>query len=338
MIVQPQNISNSGAGTGWSNYVLGKNKDRDEARLIVGDTNLGDTICNNRDYVRFVISFSKEDDVSPEQGRLIAKEWFDEFMTGFDKDEYHLDLVEHQDTDILHYHARIPKVNILTNTVLTPYYHKADLNYIKAVNEYIAEKHNLTLGTDKKVITQDPTKAEGRIKKWREEHGQKPFDFSKKKERDTARVSLNNFVKDLVTSEVVNDLEGIKSALNGNGYPVVNQGFEQDTKQHYLTIQDQNGKKMKLKGEIFNPEFHQNNLEEKISAICDKGAVKLERRSKEVIEKNLAKYREKREKWIEKQYGSARAKARKEIEEREAKILSVSKTRHKGSSLYNIVK
>ena len=59
------NIENVGNGiSGWSAYVLGKNNERKNAKLIFGDTQLGDQICNMIDYksgnyARLVISFCR---------------------------------------------------------------------------------------------------------------------------------------------------------------------------------------------------------------------------------------------------------------------------------------
>ncbi|MDQ7083461.1 MAG: relaxase/mobilization nuclease domain-containing protein [Sulfurovum sp.] len=177
-------IVDIGSGSsGWGEYVLGKDNERNHATLIMGDTELGDKICDSVDYaggnyVRMVVSFAKEDNVGQEQGRALSKEFVKKLMYGYREDEYHADIVEHTDTDHLHYHIRIPKVNLLTQTQLKVYWHRSDLNRKIAIIDQMALEHRLTVGNDFKKLNPNPTNEVNQIESWRKEHGQAIIDMS----------------------------------------------------------------------------------------------------------------------------------------------------------------
>lgn len=323
MIVSIENAEHDNRGSGWSEYSLGKNNERQQARLILGDTEFGDSICESLNYrsgsyVRFVISFSSNDNVTPVQGRKIVKEWFKEYMHGFEENEYHLDIVEHQDTKYLHYHARIPKINLVTKTQLKPYYHKSDLDYKIAVNEYIANKYDLTLGIDKKRLIMTQQERDKRIKKWREKNGQKSFNLSNKKNRAIAEEGISDLISELNIQGLVNNLDDVKAELEALDFEIVNEGYDKGRGFHYITIQ-QGDSKLRLKGEIYAKEFYRYSRENRSKAISDNRSI--ESRNKDArgnrtnIIETLRKEREKRLTWIDKQYGSARQRAFQRLEE-----------------------
>ena len=317
MTVSIQNAESGNSGSGWSWYTLGKDNDREGATLIVGDPQLGDAICESKEYksgnyVRFVISFTDEDNVTPEQARIITKDWFDEYMTGFNADEYHLDIVEHTDTKQLHYHGRIPKVNTLTNTQLKLYWHKSDLDYKIAVNEVIAEKYNLILGTDHQRLVLPPQEKEKRIAKWRKEHGQEPYDLSSKQGKAVAEEGIADLINDLNTQGLVNSLDDVKAELTAMDFTIPNEGYDKGRGFHYLTIA-QGDNKLRLKGDTYGERFYEHSREDRSKAISDNRSVgsgsRSDKRSRTDVTRALQKERSKRLKWIDKQYGGARARA-----------------------------
>lgn len=353
MIVSIRNVS----GKGWSNYVL---KDREKATLILGNVHLGDTIVNSLNYksgnaVNFVISFSKEDNVSIDQGREIAKEFFDEFMQGFSEDEYHLDIVEHRDTNHLHYHARIPKINLVTNTQLKPYWHKSDLGFKTAVIDKIALKHNLNTGDMKRRLTPNKTveKIE-RINNWRDKHKQPKLDFSSKRGRADAEKQINDYISSLIASNLINNLDEVKRELQALGLEVVNAGYDKKNDFNYLTVENESGK-IRIKGDIYNERFFRFTKEDRAKAIRDNESPRGRKQSLEAygeaIEKRYRAELQKRLKFIDRQYGKAREKAysknaKKPREDREqtreigstsnkSEILRMAETSWTWSRVYN---
>lgn len=311
MIVNIRNVS----GKGWSNYVL---KDREKATLILGNVHLGDTIVNSLNYksgnaVNFVVSFSKEDNISIEQGREIVKEFFNEFMQGFNEDEYHLDIVEHRDANHLHYHARIPKINLVTNTQLKPYWHKSDLGFKTAVIDKIALKYNLNTGEIKRRLTPNKTveKIE-RISNWRDKHKQPKLDFSSKRGRADAEKQLNDYISSLIASSLINNLDEVKRELQALGLDVVNAGYDKKNDFYYLTVENESGK-IRIKGDIYNEQFFGLAKEDRAKAIRDNESPRgrkqgLESFRREIEERYRAEL-QKRLKFIDRQYGKARKKA-----------------------------
>ena len=263
-------IKNAGHGQGWGKYAL-QSGNRKNATLIKGNTELGDKICKNLDYkngntINFVISFAEEDNVTKAQGREIAIEFMKEFMTGFDEDEYHLDIVEHDDTDNLHYHVRVPKINLLTGTQLKLYYHKADLNYKKAVIDVIAEKYDLCIGLDNKRTIPNATEKIERIEQWRDTFNQRPFDLSKKKGRADAENEITEHFLNAIELDMIDSLEDIKAELSSLGFNICNEGFGRTEGFHYLTIEDESGK-IRIKGDIYGKEFYEHSREDRKKTI-----------------------------------------------------------------------
>ena len=319
MTVSIQNIS--GMGSSWSDYTLGISNDREKATLIHGDTAIGDALVDSIDYksgnyIRYVVSFAKEDNVTPEEGRAITKEFFDNFMHGFEKEEYHLDIVEHQDTDHLHYHGRMPKINLVTQTQLKAYYHKADLNFLKATITDIAHKHGLIIGNDRKKLVKDPLERKKRIAKWREEHKEKTLDFTNPKGREMAELQLTDHISDAVSSGLLNDLDAVKTELAALGLKVTKEGEDYGKSFHYLTVQ-KGTNKIRLKGDIYDRQFYKldgADRKEKISSnTSTKRRNNSDRTNGKQIAIDLRRERNKRLKFIDRQYSSGRKRAIKKI-------------------------
>jgi len=335
MTVHIENVS--GTGGGWSEYTLGKSNDREHATLICGNTLMGDNLIEDIEYksgnyVRMVVSFAKEDNVSVEQGDSITKEFVENYMYGYSSDEYHVDIVRHEDTDQLHYHVRFPKINLLTNTQLKVYWHKSDLNYVKATITDIAYKYNLIIGLDKRKLTKDPLEKKKRIKKWREqhEHKQKDLDFTTKKSREIAELQLTDHIADAVQSGILTNLDAVKAELLALGLKVTNEGFDMPKSFHYLTVM-KGDNKLRLKGDIYDRRFYKLDRETKTEKISSNTSLTARNRGDRTDGKQIAidlrRERNKRLKFIDRQYQSGRKRAiRKILEDSQGITLEQSKT------------
>jgi len=310
-------IKNVGSGEGWGRYVLGKSDNRPGATVILGDAELGDAICKTIDYksgnsVNFVISFADEDGVTQEQGRTIVKEFMQSFMDGFNDDEYHLDLVEHTDTDNLHYHARVPKVNLLTNTQLKLYWHKTDLEYKKAVIDDICHRHSLVTGAEMKNTLPNPMHKLNQINRWREEHSQEPLDLGSPKVKRATEKRVSEYISKTVHAGLISSLDEVKEELLSLGVEIVNEGYDRTNEFHYLTIQNEGGK-LRLKGDIYGEQFYELEREDRQERISSNRSFTTReqelRASGTDIKQALQRERVKRAKFIEKQYGNARKRA-----------------------------
>ena len=312
MTVSIKNVAN---GAGWGGYTL---ISRPGARAIMGDVVLGDEICKSIDYksgnsVNFVISFADEDNVTQEQGRKIAKEFMKSFMYGFTEDEYHLDLVEHNDTGHLHYHARVPKVNLLTGTQLKLYWHKTDLKYKKAVINDICHKYGLVSGEEMKNTIPNPMHKLNQINKWREEHSQEPLDLASPKLKRATEKRVSEYISETVKAGLINSLDEVKAELVSMGLEIVpSDGYDKGKGFHYLTVQNESGK-MRIRGDIYAEQFYNLTREDRAERVSTNRSFTTRdeelRESGADVKQALQRERNKRLKFIEKQYGNARKRA-----------------------------
>jgi hypothetical protein len=307
-------IKNVGNGAGFGGYTL---INRPGARAIMGDVVLGDEICKSVDYksgnsVNFVISFAHEDGVTQEQGRKIAKEFMQSFMHGFKEDEYHMDLVEHTDSDHLHYHGRVPKLNLLTGTQLKLYWHKTDLEYKKAVINDICHKYGLVSGEKMKNTIPNPMHKLNQINKWREEHSQEPLDLASPKLKRATEKRVSEYISQTVKAGLINSLDEVKAEVVALGLEIVNEGYDKGKEFHYLTVQNESGK-MRLRGDIYGEQFYDLTREDRAERVSTNRSFTTRdaelRESGEYAKQALQRERRKRLKFIEKQYGNARKRA-----------------------------
>ena len=234
------------------------------------------------------------------------------FMQGYQENEYLLDMVDHDDTDHLHYHVRVPKLNLLTNTQLKLYWHKTDLEYKKAVIADICHRHRLTTGEEMKNTMPNPLHKLTQINKWREQHGQKPLDLKSKKLRAVAEKELGEYIANMNKGGLINSLDDVKSELISMEFDVVNEGFDRKHQFHYLTVENESGK-IRLKGDIYSEEFYRHSQEDRSEAISSNRSFTTRgaelKRSGADVKQALQRERNKRLKFLEKQYGNARKRA-----------------------------
>jgi hypothetical protein len=234
------------------------------------------------------------------------------FMHGFKDNEYHLDMVEHTDTDHLHYHARIPKINLLTNTQLKLYYHKTDLSYKKAVIDDICQRHGLVTGQEMKRAMPNSMEKLERVEKWREEHGQKALNLSTPKIKRATEKKVSDYIAEGVRAGLFNTLNDVENELGILGVNIVNKGYDKGKQFHYLTIENESGK-MRVKGDIYSAEFYQLTREDRSKSVSNNKSIAT--RDDDVgaggkdVKHTLQRERIKRFKFIEKQYGNARKRA-----------------------------
>ena len=325
-------IENKSYGESWGKYVL-----RDDAVIVAGNPKLGDTICKSLDYksgnsINFVLSFSKNDDVGQNRGREIVQDFVQHFMQGFDKDEYHLDIVEHNDTKHLHYHMRIPKINLLTQTQLKLYWHKTDLKFKKATIDLIAKKYDLSIGSDHQKgykLSNDIA----RFAKWRKDHNQKldmTINLAKKKDRLKSEVEIFKYLDELLKSGLINSLEDTEAALKDLGLEIAKKGYDKTNDFYYFTIQNDSGK-MRLKGDIFDDKYYRKNKQSEGVSIAR--AERIGRDNTEAYEVYKREL-DKRLQRIETQYGSARKRAT-ERREREFKKEPINSQKRDNNSIKN---
>ncbi|WP_447261511.1 relaxase/mobilization nuclease domain-containing protein [Serratia marcescens] len=125
----------AGSGSGPVDYLLGKDRQRDDARVLRGDAERTRELidgCNfARAYTSGVLSFQEADIAEPEKARLMD-EWEQTLMTGLDKDQYACLWVEHQDKGRLELNFVIPNIELQSGKRLQPYFDRADRPRVNA--------------------------------------------------------------------------------------------------------------------------------------------------------------------------------------------------------------
>jgi len=288
-------INFSSAKSGWSQYVTNgtkiKPRDKEKIEIIEGDFELGDKLCENNkyeeSYYRIVLAFkgkpSKE--VMLKAYEEFKKKWF----VGLDQDEYHINSIFHFDTDNYHIHIRVPKQNLLTNTHLQLYMHSIDMPRKQLLQDYISLKYNLPIAREEeKPLTQKSKKVEY-IKSWREQHNIKPFNFSKRKEKQAQEAKILEYLKSGYEVKSITSLDEVKEELKKLKLKVVNEGYDKTKQFHYITVADSNNKKLRLKGELFSEELY-SKTNTKVE-IKDTEEVRLQQVKRELRQANEARYK-----------------------------------------------
>ena len=99
-------LKNSGGGSAKAtiDYLLGKDNDREGARVLSGDPELtqrlSDSLGFQNRYTVGVLSF-EEGNLPDEQKRAIMERFEGSLMAGLDKDQYNMTWIEHTDKERL---------------------------------------------------------------------------------------------------------------------------------------------------------------------------------------------------------------------------------------------
>lgn len=242
---------------GWSEYVINgtdaKPRDHDKIMLIEGDLAIGDKLCESLSYqskyYRMVMGFKGKPSV--ETITAVYNEWKQLFMAGFEESDYHIDCVLHLDSAQNHFHIRIPKIHLVTNTQLNLYYHKADLYRKDLIQQYIDLKYNLESPLDNKALMKE--EGDFYLNEWREKQGQELLDFSVKNRRKKAIDSIQDYLQKMHQNGFLKRHDDVISSLESIDLSITKMGYDQTKQQHYVTVQNETGK-IRLEGELFNSE------------------------------------------------------------------------------------
>jgi hypothetical protein len=319
MIIQIKGSS----GKGWRKYVTRgtelKLRDPHKVKILKGDLLQGDRVVNMTDYKEnaYLIVLSFKGRVDEEIVRAVIDEFEQNFMMGFERDEYHFDAVWHKDTDDDHVHIRIPKMNLRTQTQLQLYFDKKDRNRVNAIRDYLDVKFELDSPLDNRALVKEDR--DFYIDNWRKEFGDVPFAFTDKKSRVKVEQFITQSVLELHQAGLLETFEDAKNFIEEQGVKIIKIGYDKPKDFHYLTIENESGK-MRIKGEVYNEEFwsdSRKNREEQISSNQRNSPMGGEsKRGLNKLKEKLENYNSKRKREIDKQYKSARERAKKRLKER----------------------
>ncbi len=314
-------INITSGSSGWGNYVLygtkDKPRDSEKVQFLEGDIALGDRLSQSNNYEEsyYKILLAFEGKPSDEVIKSAYDDFKKEFFVGFKPDEYHIDAVIHKDTDNYHIHCRVPKQNLLTDTHLQLYMDKIDRPRKQLIQDHISLKYGFEIAreTNREVFKEQ---AHEHINKWREEHNQKPFDFSNKKGQAEAEAQINGYLSELIKSGLIEKREDISTTLKELGLKIEKEnGLDIKKDFAYTTVSNETGK-LRIKGEIHHDRFYEYSQKDRSSQIDnnkriepDRGSI--EERAKQV-QRELNKANEKRFRTVTKLFKHSRERAEAE--------------------------
>lgn len=225
----------TGGGSGSVDYLLGKDRDRERAKLLRGNDqetiDLIDGLNFAKRYTSGCLSF-EEEDLKEDLKRQLMDEFEEALFPGMDKNQYSCMWVEHRDKGRLELNFVIPNVELTTGKRLQPYYVGADFHRIDAWKQIKNIEHDFADPDDpERARATKEIKDLPRVVKEAQEI------INKTLESEVLRGKLKN------RAEVIEKLEAV-------GFEVVRQ-----TKQSISLKNPNGGRNIRLKGAIYEQDF-----------------------------------------------------------------------------------
>lgn len=194
-----------GCGSGPVDYLLGKDRARDKAKLLRGDAEqtigLIDSLSFKKRYTSGALSFS-ESDISEDLKEKLMDSFEKSLFCGLNKAQYDVLWVEHRDKGRLELNFVVPNVELTSGKRLQPYYDPADRNRINAWQTLV----NGSLGFDD---PHDPAK---------ERFFSFPSDLPKEKEEASKRIT--NGLMAMLGTGIISDRQSILLTLKNAGFDI----------------------------------------------------------------------------------------------------------------------
>lgn len=225
----------AGSGSGPVDYLLGKERNREQADVLRGDPErvkeLIDTSEYTRTYTSGVLSFQERDLPADEKTRLMD-EWENTLMTGLDKDQYTCLWVQHQDKGRLELNFVIPNVELQSGKRLQPYFDRADRPRVNAWQTLTNERLGLRDPNDP--IYRRPLTPASDLPR----------------DKQLAAESITKGLMELMRVGQIRERKDVISHLEQFGFQVV-----RETKNSLSIADPSGGRNIRLKGAIYERDF-----------------------------------------------------------------------------------
>lgn len=225
-----------GGGSGPVDYLLGKDRQRDGARVLQGKAEevreLIDASPYAKKYTSGVLSFA-EPDLPAGQREKLMESFERVLMPGLDKDQYSILWVEHADKGRLELNFLIPNTELLTGKRLQPYYDRADRPRIDAWQTVVNGRMGL----------HDPNAPENRRTLVT------PSGLPKTKQE--AAEAITRGLLGLASSGELKSRQDVTEALERSGFEVV-----RTTKSSISIADPDGGRNIRLKGALYEQSFN----------------------------------------------------------------------------------
>lgn len=225
----------AGSGSGPVDYLLGKDRQRSDARVLRGDAERTRELIDGCDFARAytsgVLSFQEADIAEPEKARLMD-EWEQTLMTGLDKDQYACLWVEHQDKGRLELNFVIPNIELQSGKRLQPYFDRADRPRVNAWQTLTNDRLGLRDPNDptyRRPLTQ-------------------ASDLPRDKQQAAEKITAG--LMNLMQQGVIRSRQDVVTQLESYGLTVA-----RETKSSISIADPDGGRNIRLKGMIYERDF-----------------------------------------------------------------------------------
>ena len=155
-------LKNNGGGTASKSmdYMLGKDRDREHAKVLQGNPDLSVKIAESlsfkHKYTLGVLSF-EEENISEKDKFEIMQSFEKTLLAGLDNEQYNITWIEHTDKGRLELNFIIPKVDLDSGKAMNPYFDKVDRDLVNTWKNVTNHKYGLTNPDDpEKTISHNP--------------------------------------------------------------------------------------------------------------------------------------------------------------------------------------
>lgn len=229
------NSRGAGAGSGPVDYLLGKERDREQAKTLRGDPERVKTLIDTCDFARTytsgVLSFQEKDLPDADKQHLMD-ELEQTLLPGLDKDQYSILWVEHQDKGRLELNFVIPNIELHSGKRLQPYYDRADRPRVNAWQ---------TLTNDRLGLS-DPNDPERR----RELTPARDLPKNSQKAAESITAGLSH----LAMQGLIRNRQDVITTLEAAGMTIA-----RETKSSISIASPDGGKNLRLKGALYERDF-----------------------------------------------------------------------------------
>ena len=261
-----------GGGSGPIDYLLGKDRNREQATVIRGNPEqtreLIDSLDFKTKYTSGVLSF-EEKDIPEHQKQELMDELERHLMSGLDRDQYDCLWVEHRDKDRLELNFVIPNVELQSNKRLQPYYDKIDRARNDNFQSWINAKYDFSDPNDPSI--------------------KRDFNYASnlpEQHKDVGE-AITRGINSMIQVGAISNRDDIIESLESNGYPVVRK-----TKKSISISVPGHTKNVRLNGAIYEQDFRpsknlRNDIERQSKAYREQRKRRAEQ-AKQEYEKQIA--------------------------------------------------
>lgn len=226
------NGTKGGRSRASMNYLL--NKPESKVRVLQGNPELSVELAEAMDsaspYSVGCLSF-EETNISEEDKKAIIQKFEESFLAGLDAEQFNICWIEHTDKGRLELNFFVPNIELSTGKRLNLYYDRADRHLAESFKKAINLEYSLT-------SPDEPQKRQT-----------VSIDKSLPKNTKDAVAALNKIIEHEFFQENINNRQDVIAYFEKHGFEISRQGKD------YLSIKNDNGRNVRLKGAFYEQAF-----------------------------------------------------------------------------------